>query len=409
MVPDDASDEAALTSGSPTVWVVTELYYPEQTSTGHYLTGIAEGLAREFSVGAICSQPTYSAAGTRAPRREVHNGVQILRAWTPSFHRRSFLRRLVSAMLVTASLFFRTIRSISRDAIVLVVTNPPMLPFVASLAARIRGARCLLLVHDVYPDVLVATGLTRKGSLLFRIVAAAHRALFRRMRTIIALGEDMRRLLATRTRNVPIVVIPNWGDTDAIVPLPRKPEDAFVIQYSGNMGRTHDLELLVAAAERLRDRAFRFVLIGSGAKRDWVQKVVADRGLTNVVLPAPSARSDLAEQLGACDVATITFVPGMAGISVPSRMYNVLASGRPMVVAADAGSELARVVRDERVGLAVAPGDVDGFVRAIELLAADRAFREECARRARQLVLERYTYETVREQYVSLIRSVIAS
>jgi colanic acid biosynthesis glycosyl transferase WcaI len=392
------------------VWVVTELYYPEETSTGHYLTGIAEGLARDFEAGAICSQPTYSKAGTRAPRSETRNGVQILRAWTPSFDRRSLLRRLLSAALITTSLFFRTIRAIRRGDVLLVVTNPPMLPFVVSLAARIRGARCVLLVHDVYPDVLVATGLTRGGSVLFRVVAAANRRLFRRMKTIIALGEDMKRLLESRAPGVPVVVIPNWGDTGSIVPLPRRSDDEFVIQYSGNMGRTHDLALLVAAAERLRDRPqFRFVLIGSGAKRDWVLQTVNERALTNVVLPAPAPRADLNEQLAACDVATIAFVPGMAGISVPSRMYNVLASGRPMIVAADRDSELATVVREERVGIAVEPGDVDGFVRAVETLAADRALREEFAARARQLVLERYTYEIVRDQYVKLMHSVITS
>ena len=389
------------------IWVVTELYYPEQTSTGHYLTGIAEGLAREFEVSAICSQPTYSKAGTRAPREETHNGVRILRAWTPTFDRRSLLRRVLSAALIATSLFFRTTRAIRRGDVVLVVTNPPMLPFVVSFATRIRGARCILLVHDVYPDVLAATGLTRKGSLIFRLVAAANRRLFRCMKAIIALGEDMKRLLESRAGGVPVVVIPNWGDTDSIVPLPREADDAFVIQYSGNMGRTHDLELLIAAAERLRDRpSFRFVLIGSGAKRDWVERTVQERGLTNVALPSPAERTNLNEQLAACDVATIAFIRGMAGISVPSRMYNVLASGRPMLVAADRDSELATVVREERVGIAVEPGDVDGFVRAIETLASDSALRGELAARARQLVLERYTYDTVREQYATLTRNV---
>ena len=386
------------------IWVVTELYYPEETSTGHYLTGIAEGLAHEFDVGAICSQPTYSKAGTRAPEEETHNGVQILRAWTPSFDRRSLLRRMLSAALITSSLFFRTIRAVSHGDVVLVVTNPPMLPFLVFLAARIRGARCLLLVHDVYPEVLVATGLTKNGSLLFRTVAAASHRLFRRMQTIIVLGDDMKRLLSSRAGDVPIVVIPNWGDTDAITRLPRKAEGVFVVQYSGNMGRTHDLELLVAAAERLP--SIRFMLIGTGAKRDWVIRTVTERGLTNVELPLPAARADLNEQLAACDVATIAFIPGMAGISVPSRMYNVFASGRPMVIAADPDSDLARLVREERLGFAVNPGDVDGFVRALETLAVNRELCEELGARARQLVVERYTYDAVRAQYVSLIRSI---
>jgi hypothetical protein len=140
------------TDGS--VWVVSELFHPERTSTGHFLSCIATGLASSFPVRVLCAQPTYSARGRRARRRERLGGAEILRCWSTTFPKDVLLLRLVNLITISMSILFEACRAFRHGDRVLVVTNPPTLPFVVRWACRLRGARLVLLIHDVYPEAL---------------------------------------------------------------------------------------------------------------------------------------------------------------------------------------------------------------------------------------------------------------
>jgi colanic acid biosynthesis glycosyl transferase WcaI len=397
------------TSVRPRLWVVSELYYPEETSTGYFVTHIAESLASSYDVHALCSQPTYSSRGVLAPREEVHGGV--------------FLLRLLNLVTISWSIFFTALRRFRRGDLVLVVTNPPLLPFVIVLASRLRRARSVLLIHDVYPEVLVATGMAGPHSPLVRLVSAASRKLYRTADRIVVLGRDMRALverkLGTGNGGPPIVTIPNWGDVDQIRPLPRAgnpllqrigADRKFVVQFMGNMGRTHGIDTLLEAALRLRDRPeIHFLFVGWGRRKAWLEARVAAEKLTNVTVLPACPREELAVYLSACDVAAIAFRPGMAGVSVPSRMYNVMAAGKPILAVADPESELAAVVREERVGWIVPPGDVDQLCDTIRAAAAAGGEREAMGRRARVAAEARYVLRGIGERYRALFDSLKAS
>ena len=247
-------------AGSKRVWVVSELYYPEETSTGYLLTRIAEHLATRHDVGVLCSQPTYRARGLRAPATEVRNGVKIRRCSGTTFDRNSLFGRVINMLTITASIFGRALSEFSRGDVVIVVTNPPLLPFFTAAASAIHGSRCIILVHDVYPDVLVASGMTTPDSLLARAIGALTTMLYRSVSRIIVIGRDMERLVR---RKLPpgdsrIRLIPNWADVDTIFPEDRPTNPVlvaeglasnFVVQYAGNMGRSHDIETILAAAK----------------------------------------------------------------------------------------------------------------------------------------------------------------
>jgi len=399
------------------VWVVSELYYPELTSTGYFLTRIAEGLAGTLPVSVLCSQPTYSSRGTRAPRREVRNGVAIRRCAGTTFSKDVLPLRLVNIATISLSIFRAALTSIRRGDVVIVVTNPPLLPFLVAFATAIKGARCILLVHDVYPEVLVATGMTSPRSLLARVAGAATAWLYRRVDRIVALGRDMKTLVDRKAAGAtPSVIIPNWADVDEIVRTERAGnpllqrlgiDDRVVLQYSGNMGRTHGLETLVEAAERMRGRPeCHWLFIGWGGKREWLEGAVRERELSRVTVLEPQPRDQLTTSLGGCDVSLISFMPGMAGVSVPSRMYNVLASGRPILAIADPASEIAMLVREHGVGWVVAPGYVDDLVRTVESILAHKDELEAMGRRARQLAERECTLAKVVDQYAGLVREL---
>lgn len=399
------------------IWVVSELYYPEETSTGFLLTKIAEGLAETFPVRALAAQPTYSRRGAKAPARETVNGVEIRRCFSTTFDKNKLALRLVNALTITISMFFHLMKHLRRGDQVLVVTNPPMLPFATALAARLKGVPFVLLVHDVYPEALVAMGMAKRGALMTRIGHFVNNRLYRAAARVAVLGRDMAELVRRKLRrdHAKVVLIPNWADLDLVSPAPKSDNamlrelglsDRLVVQYAGNMGRTHGLEWIADAAERLRDANVSFLFVGSGAKKAWLEAAAKERGLTNVIMAGNKPRSEQPVFLNACDVSIISFVHGMSGVSVPSRMYNVLAAGKPILAMADDDSELALVVREEEAGWVVAPGDVDGIEQLLRRLAANPAEAEERGRRGRAAVERLYSLRRVVDLYTDLFRGL---
>lgn len=397
------------------LWIVTELYWPDQTSTAYYLSGIAEGLAERMDVRVLCGFPPAE-TGLRPAADEVHQGVAIHRARALSLARRALPLRVLGALSVTLSIFAEALRRFRRDDLVLVVTNPPALPFAIALAARLRRSRWTLLVHDVYPEVLAVAGLLSSDSFLYGLLGRANRRLLLAADQVVVLGRDMRDLVAGRLppRQPLITIIPNWADLEEVgdgdggagslrdrLGIPRT---AFVAGYSGNMGRTHDVGSIVEAAARLGPEAgFHFLLIGAGAEYRAVRQRLDRQPLPHVTLIPPLPRAELAAGLAAADVALISFRPGMRGVSVPSRMYNLLAAGRPVVAMCDGESELAKVVREEAVGWVLEPGDVDGLVRTLETARAGAAGLAGMRARARRAAESKYSRRAVIEAYRRLL------
>ena len=411
---------AAASAAGRTVWVVSELYHPETTSTGYFLTGIAEALAQRWTVRVLCSQPTYSQRGVLAPKHEQRNGTEITRCFSTRFSKDHLPGRLLNLVTASVSMGCNLTIHARHGDVVLVVTNPPLLPFMATLAARLRGARVILLIHDVYPEVFVATGFARPGSLLVRTVARLTRWLYRRVDQIIVLGRDMKALVERKLEGAAqrVVIIPNWGDVVRVRPQPRDANpvlaelglrDNFVIQFLGNIGRTHGVEMLIDAARLLAaDSRVHFLFVGWGGRRAWLEETVAREQLGNVTVRPGCSDADLPDFLNAADVAVIPFLPGMSGVSVPSRLYNVLAAGKPVLAVADPDSELARVVLEEGVGWVVAPGDLAGLVEAIAA-ATDPAARAVMGRRARDAAVAKYSYDKVGTQYEGLMHTMMGT
>ena len=213
-----------------------------------------------------------------------------------------------------------------------------------------------------------------------------------------------------------IAIIPNWADVDKIRPVPSAQtklskaldlSGKFVLQYSGNMGRTHDLEILIECARKLEDRQdIHFLMTGWGAKRQWLEETISAHRMSNMTLLVNRPRDELADSLNASDVGVISFVHGMAGISVPSRMYNIMAAGKPIIAVVDENSELALVVKEEQIGWVVLPGDVDQLVAVILEAHVNPARLTEMGQRARRVAETKYSFARVIESYRNLIQGL---
>jgi colanic acid biosynthesis glycosyl transferase WcaI len=400
------------------ILVLSELYYPEQTSTGHLLTKTAEGLAEEFTVKVIAGPATNFLKSTEAPAWEIRNNVEIFRCQGTSFNQNNLFGRAVNLVTRSLTIFWKSFTTAQKQDVILVVTNPPLLPFVALLIKWLKGCQLVLLIHDVYPEVLVATGLSQPSSIVVKIGQLMNRLLYDRADRIITLGRDMSKLALAKLKDSngdKIHCIPNWADNELVKPTDRSNNplleelgisDRFVILYAGNMGRTHGIEYLAQAAKKLQDNPhIHFVVLGFGAKRKWLEDFIVRENLDSVTILSPRPRSEQIIFLNACDVALISFVPGMAGVSVPSRTYNQMAAGKPIIAVADDWSELAEIVREEEIGWVVAPEDIDSLVKAIELAANDPQLCQQLGSKSAIAAQNKYDFKRVDRDYKSLFRA----
>lgn len=295
----------------------------------------------------------------------------------------------------------------------MVVTTPPLMPFAVALAAICRGAVYTLLIHDNYPEILFAVGKARKNSLFSRALTLANRSLYKYASKIIVVGRDMLELVAAKTQglDIPIAVIPNWAELETVSPQPRSKnkllaelglKDKFVLLYAGNMGHPNDIETIISAAEKLRETAqIHFIFLGSGVKKPWLRKVVEEKKLANVTVLDPRPRSEQIVFLNACDVALVSLVKKMHGVSMPSRTYNILAAGKPILALTDSNTELAQIIEEEQVGWAVPPGDIGLLYDEIKKIYTNQDILEIMGSNARNAALRKYSLATAIEGYRS--------
>jgi glycosyltransferase involved in cell wall biosynthesis len=389
----------------PKLWVISELYYPEETSTGYYLTRIAEGLTVDFEVSAICGQPNYAARGTRSPQRERHKNVEIRRVFGTTLDKNVILFRLINMLSLSLSVFLTTLKNFRRGDTVLVVTNPPSMPFIVALSALAKGAGYVLLIHDNYPEILIAAEKARAGSRLVRQLNHLNRWLYKYASQIIVVGRDMRELAGRKTEglDVPVACIPNWAELERVEPAPRAENplleklgvaDRLVFLYAGNMGYPNDLESILECAGKLKtDERFHFIFLGAGVKRKWLEREIERTGIKNVTLLDPMPRAEQKIFLNACDVGIVTLVKKMWGVSVPSRTYNILAAGKPILALTEPRSEIARVIEEEKVGWCVPPDAPGELERVLLEIYEKRELLGEMGARARKAALEKYSLE----------------
>jgi colanic acid biosynthesis glycosyl transferase WcaI len=394
-----------------TLWILTEVYYPEEISTGYYLTSIAEGLAEERRVKVITGQPKHMARGKRSPKRETRNGVEIFRAWGTTLDKNIFLFRLVNMATIGLSVFFRSLMVFRRGDQVLVVTAPPSLPVTTAIASLIRGASYTLLVQDSYPEILIAVGAARSDSMFVSVVNYINRWVYKYADRIIVMGRDMRELFERKTEglDIPVIAIPNWADLESISPQPRESNalladldltDKFVFLYAGNIGHPTDVKTLVDCAEMLLDHDdIHFLFIGAGAKKKWLEGEVAARSLTNTTVLDYRPRSEQDIFLNACDVGLVALIRGMWGTAMPSRTYNIMAAGKPILALADNDSELTLVIDEEDIGWHIEPGNAGKLKDVILNIRSSSSDLAEMGCRAREAAIARYSREAAVQAY----------
>jgi len=401
------------------VWVVSGVYYPEDAGAAHFITKVAEGLASEFSVKVLCGQPTYSKHETPAPSREQHGKVDIIRCPSTTLNRNKLIPRIIDLITLSVSIFVMAIRFFRKNDLVLVATDPPSLPPIVALACHLRGARYIIRIDDLFPDVMIAGGLLSRRGALLRMLSHVTIWSYNKAECIITLGRDMKALVAKRCKHPERVhIITTWADLDLLSPAPKKNNallgelgliDKFVVQWAGNMGYPHEIESILNAMIRLKDHPdIHFIFIGYGCKRPWLEARTREANLKNATFLGYRSRNEQQDFLNACDIALSSYVKGMTGLGVPSRTYNIMAVGKPILAIGDPDSEVALVINEERVGWLVPPNQPDQIVRIILEARDNPKILTEMGARARLAAEKRYSFDLALNRYLEIFRTRLA-
>jgi glycosyltransferase involved in cell wall biosynthesis len=282
--------------------------------------------------------------------------------------------------LFVLRIFVALLRRLRRGDVVLTVTAPFMLPYAVVAAAWLKGARSALIMHDLFPDVLVMAGLLKPRSTVAGAMRAANSLMFRALNAVVTIGRDAETPLlgySGMTRNK-IRFIPNWATLVPAVrpvtsdnPFRKQIAARFVVGLSGNLGFTHDPEIVFEAARLLKDEPdIGFLLSGWGIGFERLKQLQTEASLPNVSFVARVADSELEAFLAAADLWIIPYRKDVAGVSVPSRFYNLLAVGRPVVLVSEPEAEAALTVVESGLGWVVTPGRADQLAAAIRAASA---------------------------------------
>lgn len=367
---------------------INQFFWPDSSATSQQLTDLVVGLAaRGEQIEVLCgdSGGYAAAAGTEAPHARVY------RVKAAPFTRGK-LGRVLSYLSFYASAFVRGL-TIPRPDVVVSMTTPPLISLLGTAIQILRGSRHYIWEQDVYPDIAVDLDHIRKGSLLHRITGRL--ADFSRQRAdgVIVLGECMSdRLIDRGVAADKIVVAEHWANSRSITPMerPGDPEE-LVLLYSGNLGLAHDLDTLLGTMLALReDRRFRFLFVGTGGRRKALTEFCAANDIHAVEMRPFVDRDKLSEGLAAGDIGLVTQQDSACGSVVPSKVYGILAAGRPLLFIGPAAATPARIVRRHGCGWHVAAGDVKGVTQLLQHLAENRHLVREAGQRARQALLQFY-------------------
>jgi colanic acid biosynthesis glycosyl transferase WcaI len=398
---------------------LNRFFYPDHSATSQILSDLAFALAsRGRDVGVIASRLRYDDPRNLLPAEEVVGGVNISRVKSTSFGRHSTLGRSIDYGSFLLAARARLALQATQGSIVVAKTDPPMLgAFVKGVALR-RGAKLVNWIQDLFPEIAAQAGVPFAFGPAGRALRRFRDGALSDAAATVVVGERMAEKLRSigAPRQGTVHVIHNWADGTAIRPMDtlRSPvRDAyglrgrFVVGYSGNFGRVHEFSTLLRAAAVLKaDDNIRFLFIGGGRQLATIRDAVNEQQLDNVVLAPYQPRERLGESLAASDVHLCTLDPRFEGLVVPSKIYGIMAAGRPCIFIGDPDGEIARVINRGRCGMNIPAGDVDGLVEAIRRLSESTRSGLEMGVAARALFDAEFDMPIAISKWECLIRSL---
>jgi glycosyltransferase involved in cell wall biosynthesis len=394
------------------ILLLNQYYPPDTSATAKMAAQVAEMLAQTHQVTVVAGRPSYD-PDEYYPfawlRREKRNQVMVECVGSTTYPRHQ-MRRRVSNYLSYLALAVPRALAIRPD-VVLAMTDPPVAGIVGAFIARLAGRPFVYNIRDLYPDMAIGGDIVRPNSWV-ALWEQMHQRALRQAARVIVLGDDMRdRILSKGVAPARVVVVRDGTSFPASMPEPKDPivqeircGFPFVALHAGNLGFYGAWATLLKAAEILRNENTGLVFIGDGANRAQLQASV--NGSSNVRFLPFRPVDQVPHVMMAGDLHIVTIRRGLEGVVVPSKLYSILAAGRPVLAVAAPESDAARIVSASGCGIAVDPDDPEVVARAIRELRNDPPRLAEMGRRARETA-GKYARLTELQKFAGIIEEAV--
>jgi len=398
---------------------VNQYFYPDTASTGQLLTELCISLAGEHRVSVLCGTPSYNPVKrlkSKWPfRRENYQNVHIFRTASTVFSRANMAGRCLNYISYLLNAFLCSLL-VGKPDIVVAMTDPPIAGLIGLLVKKRRKIPMVTVVHDLHPDIGVILGKIH-NPLIIKTVDTIVKFILQRTEHVVTIGRSMQQRIADKGINAnKTSVISNWVDVDLIRPQPKENPfslkhgtvNDFTVMYSGNIGLSQNLESIIDAASILKDEpSIRFVLIGDGATKAGLRRAAEQRGLKNLLFLPYQPKEMLRHSLSSGDIHLIPLDARLQGYIVPSKVYGIMAAGRPFLALVNQRSEVADIARQFDCGVVVRPDNAEALAKNIRELSNHSQYLEEMGHRGREAAVQYFGRELIRDQYGKLLHEVV--
>ena len=406
--------------------IYAHYFYPDVASTGQILTELCEGMIDTFDITVICVVPSYSGTidekyKTKRIYKEEHNGIKIIRVRVPEFQKSNKISRIKNLLAYFFNSLLATLK-IEKQDYIYTISQPPILGGVLGVLGKwLKGGKLIYNIQDFNPEQTMAVGYS-KNKLLLNTVMAVDKFSCKKADKVIVVGRDMQETLRNRFNNKKVpknVFINNWINEKEIYPLeqnhPRIMEfkekynlqDKFIIMYSGNIGLYYDLENIIKVIGEFKDREdVVFAFVGDGTVKDKIEAYVSENNLSNVTFIPYQDKADLIYSLNAADIHWVVNAKGIKGVSVPSKLYGVMAAGKPVLGVLDEGSEARLIVEECKCGVCIEPGNYKEISNNIEYILNNKEEIRALGLNGRQYLETNLTKEVSINKYKENILAI---
>jgi glycosyltransferase involved in cell wall biosynthesis len=307
----------------------------------------------------------------------------------------------------------------NKNSLLVFNTNPALLPFLGFIIKKLRNQRYLVLVHDLWPELPANTAMIKKGGLLYKIIDFLMITSIMHASGIIAISDKMKERILYKVpeKKNNIYVIHNWADADRLFPVEKIKNRGFedlelnnkkIVMYSGNLGRYQPLEIMICAANELRDRKdILFLFVGNGGKKLKIQNMAKNINLNNVKFLPFQPLDRLSESLSMADVSLMGIHPENEGVIMPSKLYSLLAVGKPIICVSDPNSEIAHLLYRSGAGLQSSVSDPKELAGKILTMIEDPKKAMEMGQSGRKYFLEHFERKIITKQWNTILNKLV--
>lgn len=393
-----------------TLWIISELFPPDETSTAFILGEIANVMATKYDVKVICGPEIYDKRKKTDPNNKfmLNPIIKVAHVNGVDLDKNTFFGKAMRFAVISSQLYKTAKKSIQVGDKVLLVTNPAPVVALVSILRKKRNFELNILVHDVFPENTAPAGL-KLPKFAYNVLKKIFDRAYSRADQLIALGRDMKKVLeekVARFEHQPkVTIIENWSDLDIVAPMELVfHPDRFVLEYAGNIGRVQGLHALIENIEAANNEGLEFHLWGTGAEENSLKDYVQSHKMSNVVFHGAYLRSKQSEVINSCDMALVTLTDGMFGLGVPSKTYNIMAAGKAVLFVGEPESEIGLLVKEKNIGYVFRPEDKNGIVKFLSGLNKEKlAEIREMGERARQVAIKEYAKDIILNKFVEAI------